>query len=86
MPGSESRIVAFGQHCRRLLVVRRGSVRVVRGSSLGELMHQGVELALSILKLAVDQGEAFNQQPHMCGGGLGRAGCQLHGWRAQPSP
>ena len=48
-------------------------------------MHQAVELALSILKLAVDQGEAFNQQPHMCGGGLGRAGCQLHGWRAQPS-
>ena len=66
-------------------VVRRGSGRVVRGSSLGELMHQAVELPLSILKLAVDQGEAFNEQTDMCGGGLGGAGCQLDGRRAQPS-
>ena len=54
-------------------------------SSLGELMHQPVELAAHVLELALDQGEAFGDEPYMRDGGFGRARRQLDGRGPQPS-
>ena len=51
----------IGRFCRRWFVLG-GRVRVVCRSSLGELMHQPVELAAHVLELAVDQGEAFGRR------------------------
>ena len=79
----DGRIRRFLRRLRRWLVLRR-RVRVVRRSSLGELMHQQVEFATRVIALAVDQGEAFGDEPHMRGGRFGRARRQLEGRRAQP--
>ena len=49
-----------------------GAVRIVRRIELGELPHQPVELAPRVIELPVDQHEAFGDEPHMRGGGLGR--------------
>ncbi|MCY4600501.1 MAG: hypothetical protein OXF27_11345 [Acidobacteria bacterium] len=46
-------------------------VRVFRRCGLGELVHQSVELAARVRQLPVDQYEAFGDEPHMRGGGLG---------------
>ena len=43
---------------RRLWVVLRGCVGAIHRSSLGELLHQSVELLVRVMKLAVEQGEA----------------------------
>ena len=40
-------------------------------------MHQPVELAARVIELAVDQGQAFGNEPHMGDGGLGRARASL---------
>ena len=47
-------------------------------------MHQPVEFATRVTELAVDQGEAFGDEPHMRSGSFGRARRQLDGRRAQP--
>ena len=47
-------------------------------------MHQPVELAVRVSELAVEQGKAFNEEPHMRGRGLDRARCQRDGRRPQP--
>ena len=47
-------------------------------------MHQPLELVARVIVLAVDQGEAFGEEPHMYNGGLGRARGELDGWCSQP--
>ena len=47
-------------------------------------MHQPVEFATRVIALAVDQGEAFGDEPHLRSGSFGRARRQLEGQRAQP--
>ena len=67
---------------RRWLVFRRRA-RVVRWSSAGELIHQPAELTARLVELAVDQGDAFGDEPHVCNGRLCRARDELDGWRSQ---
>ena len=81
-PGCRCRAATAGWLCRMALSTtpaRPPSTRpqVGHGGSLGELMHQPVELAVCVTELAVEQREAFNEEPHMHGGGFGRARCQL---------
>ena len=73
-----------GRVCWRRWLVLRRHVRIGRGGSLGELMHQPIELAVRVMKLAVEQREPFNEEPDMRGGGLGRTRCQRDGRRPQP--
>ena len=61
-----------------------GRVRVFRRCGLGELVHQSVELAARVTELPVDQHEAFGEEPHMRGGGLGGARRDLDDRRPQP--
>ena len=46
--------------------------------------HQPVELAARVTELPVDQHEAFGEEPHMRGGGLGGARRDLDDRRPQP--
>ena len=47
-------------------------------------MHQSVELAARVRQLPVDQYEAFGDEPHMRGGGLGGTWRDPDGRRPQP--
>ena len=83
MPGSDSRMAASRGSCDD----GSSSVDALGSSaesSAGELLHQPAELAARVVELAVDQGEAFGDEPHMGDGGLGRARGELDGRCSQP--
>ena len=84
MPGSESRMAASGGSGDGAGRGLGGRVRVFRRCGLGELVHQSVELAARVTELPVDQHEAFGEEPHMRGGGLGGARRDLDDRRPQP--
>ena len=47
------------------------------GAASAKLMHQPVEFATRLIALAVDQGEAFGDEPHMRSGSFSRSRRQL---------